>query len=208
MSAQEKNDYFIPADYYTFNSENGSVQTKDGQFILMAPDVLLGSLAVKIREAIPNAEDLFYDVGKMWGAELFNQFNKILVDLYPDISHSSELDMEIFLEHLNSLVSTFGWGTFSLEPNNDLLFIKTPSPPYADVSENAGTLYCQLFAGFLAGLFTTLAGNELECVDIDLTAPSTFLYLLTDDETAATVKALKQQGLGRAELLAKLGAGA
>jgi uncharacterized protein len=208
MSTQSKNDYFLPAEYFTFTSEDGSVQTKDFQSVLIAPDNLLGSLASKVIEAVPDADSLFYNAGKMWGGKFFNQFDKILVGLYPEISHSSELDMEIFLDHLSSLIATLGWGTFSLEPDNDLLFIKTPNPPYVELSENSGWFYCRLFAGFLSGLFSVLAGNNLECVDIDLSAPSAFLYLLTDEETAATVKSLKQQGLGRAELLAKLGAGA
>jgi hypothetical protein len=175
--------HFQPQGYLRFDLGQGQVSTPDKRRHLVVPAEVLKSMTT---------DDDLHDAARRWGEEQGASLAKLAgADVL-------EQPPETFVTEISHFLATLGWGWCEVESWGGVLFVVVQQAP-------RGTAVAGILRGFLAGAFSTVSGERLECVAIAEDGRTRFL--LTGPENAGEIRAWVEAGATAGEVVGRMMAG-
>lgn len=111
----------------------------------------------------------------------------------------------LFTNHLAAM----GWGNFELKRRDDFLFVDLYDSFVVESlksNEKTATTVCDLYAGFLAGIFSRISNMQLACLEITcmIEGYEFCSFLLDNEETIGQLKETISHGMTPLEAFQKL----
>jgi predicted hydrocarbon binding protein len=196
------------ADASDFVARDGVLRDGGGNEVVAWPRELLRALHATLKaECGPARESILREAGKTWGRSLAQRIRRDLTAY-----HTIPLNNQPTAQVQASLSSAFarnGWGRVEFafaRHEQGLIEITVTNGPSTAWSDSATPAGDHLLTGILAGLFSELAGAELNCLQTDYevvgAAPARFIVSLP--QRLARVADIALQGQPHASVIAAL----
>jgi len=163
-----KHAHYSFEDFFAFDNNNGTiVDWNKERNILVSEDFIIGLIEGLEEEVGSAASVVMYNIGKEWGtrdAQFFqNWFSK---------EYNYNLETLNFLYLLEAWwwpFTTQGWGNWEVdlsEQKNGFMFVNIFDSAVARTLGDVGKPVCHIYAGLLAGFFSSLVKKDLNCIEI------------------------------------------
>ncbi len=168
-SYPQKHDHFCLEDFF-LHTDTGSIQDwNEGRNILTSEDFIIG-LIEGLEEEVGNASGMvMYQIGKQWGFRDAAFFEKWFKNEYTYATDLTVLNLSFVLEAWWWPFTTQGWGNWDIdlsEQKNGFMFVNIYDSAVARTLGDVGKPVCHIYAGLMAGFFTSLINKQLCCIEI------------------------------------------
>lgn len=166
----KKHDHFALDEFFYFDTQSGSITDWNrSRNILTSEDFIIG-LIEGLEEEVGNASGVvMYQIGKQWGFRDADFFKKWFQDEYEYDTPLGEMNIAYVLEAWWWPFTTQGWGNWDIdlsEQKNGFMFVNIYDSAVARTLGDVGKPVCHIYAGLMAGFFSTLIQKELSCIEI------------------------------------------
>lgn len=163
-----KHAHFSVDDFFHFKTEEGTiVDWNQERNILASEDFIIG-LIEGLEEEVGGASGLvMYNIGRTWGKKDAIFFKSWFEKEYG--YNMSKMNLSYVLEAWWWPFTTQGWGNWSVdlsEQKNGFMFVNIFDSVVARTLGDVGKPVCHIYAGLLAGFFSTLVQKPLNCIEI------------------------------------------
>lgn len=155
-------------DFFAFNNNTGSIiDWNKERNILVSEDFIIGLIEGLEEEVGSAASVVMYRIGKEWGDRDAQFFHKWFSEEY-----NYTIENMNFLYVLEAWWWPFtsqGWGNWEVdmsEQKNGFMFVNIFDSVVARTLGDVGKPVCHIYAGLLAGFFSTLVKKPLNCIEI------------------------------------------
>lgn len=165
-------DQHLPGNYFAYDVyvrgdlELGLLENRRGDRLLAVPETLIEAMYAGLEQETGSAARLvLFNCGKWWGKNFYVRFCEEISEYYGKTI--AQLEMVEFIQCLQQLWKTTGWGNFYFDQNYypyGFIVIKTQNSPYTEKAPKWNRPVCFLEAGILCAFFSQLTGRELDCV--------------------------------------------
>ncbi len=160
--------YFAPDVYVRGDLELGLLENRRGDRLLALPETLIQAIYSGLEAETGQASRLvLFNCGRWWGKNFYVRFCEEVSEYYN--TPIAQMEMVEFLQCLQQLWKTHGWGTFELDNSyyqKGFLIIQIRNSPFAQLAPKGTQPVCFLEAGILSSFFSQLTGRDLHCVQI------------------------------------------
>ncbi|MBY0526792.1 MAG: hypothetical protein K2R98_25595 [Gemmataceae bacterium] len=206
--SQMRGNFYAESSYVQTDVLKGVTRNRAGtRMVCLTEDFLHGFRRAIQDECGPAAETVFRTCGRKWGMTFAQRFEKEMAEFYG--KPVSEFMLALFQACLVELFSHNGWGKVTLDVSRHeegLLIVTLDNAIFASMVKKADKPVDALMAGILAGFFSRLSGQELDCVQTTCKAcgadASRFIIGLTP--RLAPVEAWVANGKSHVEIIAQL----
>jgi predicted hydrocarbon binding protein len=157
---------YAESTYLRTEPARGVTRTRMGtRMCALTADFLHGFRRAITDECGPAADTVFRSIGRKWGVLYARRFKKEVSEFYG--KPLDEFSMALFQACLVEMFSHHGWGKVSLDLSRHtqgLFVVETAEPLFASLVERADRPVDTLMTGILAGFFSEISGQELDCV--------------------------------------------
>lgn len=157
--------YFAEGLYASTDVIKGVTRNRAGtRIIALSEDFLLGMRRVLIDECGAAADSVAHSIGKKWGRLFAQRFSREMNDYYG--RPINEFPLAVFHACLIELFSHHGWGRIRLEwerKDVGIIGVAVDSALMSTLVRDAAAPVDAMLAGVLAGFFSDLSGEDLEC---------------------------------------------
>jgi uncharacterized protein len=203
--------YYAEGRYCHTDVRRGVTRTRAGNRICcLTADFLVGFRKAIADETGPAADTVFRSCGRKWGGFVAKRFDAEMTEFLG--RPVRDLALAKFQAHLTELFSHHGWGKVTLDlsrHDQGLIVVGVSDPIFAAIlkpDEKPTQPVDSLMAGILAGLFTELFGQDLDCYQTKCKAlghgDSVFVVGLTS--RLAGVPAWQEAGKAHDQILREL----
>ncbi|WP_013320493.1 V4R domain-containing protein [Gloeothece verrucosa] len=166
----KKHDHFGLDEFFYFNTESGSITDWNRcRNILTSEDFIIG-LIEGLEEEVGNASGVvMYQIGKQWGLRDAEFFKGWFDEEYEYDMPLSDMNISYVLEAWWWPFTTQGWGNWDIdlsEQKNGFMFVNIYDSAVARTLGDVGKPVCHIYAGLMAGFFSSLIQKELSCIEI------------------------------------------
>lgn len=167
--------YFAETSYIKTCVDAGVARNRAGvRICTLTSDFMLGLRNAMIHECGQAADEVFRTCGRRWGTQVAKRFRSEIGRYYA--RPFEDLSMAVFDACLQQLFSHHGWGKvrvdYSLQ-NKGVLSVVLANPIYGSLSTSTEPVGDPLMAGMLAGFFSEIGGEQLDCVQTETVAGET-----------------------------------
>ncbi len=160
--------YFAEGVYAKTDVRRGVTRNRAGaRLVYLTSDFLTGFRRAILDECGPAADVVFKTCGRKWGGFLAKQFDRELSAFLGQAVR--DLPMAKFQACLADLFSHHGWGLVKVDFQQHaqgLILVTIPMPIFAEIAlrdQSPEGMVDSLTAGLMAGLFSELFGQDLDC---------------------------------------------
>lgn len=148
-------------------------------------------------------ENQLASIGKSWGKEFYIQLqDRIQQNPSDNIHKPQDYLKDEFVEHLNSCFSYSGLGQFRISEGHKFYVISLNNPAILYIEKSA--MYIPLFAGFFAGLFSSVAAKELDCAPLTTSnRQDQILFALSLPSVVGEIRELQKSGKSESDILSQ-----
>lgn len=161
-----RGNFYAESTYLHTDPARGVTRNRAGtRIVALTADFLHGFRRAIMDECGPAAETVFRSIGRRWGALFARRFEKEMTEFYGKPLRGFML--ALFQACLVELFSHHGWGRVSLDLSRHaqgLILVDLREPIFAGLVKDSDRPVDVLMAGILAGFFSHLSGQELDCV--------------------------------------------
>jgi len=203
-----RGNYYAESSYCRTDICKGVTRNRSGtRLIALSQDFLLGFRRAIADECGPAAEVVFKTCGKKWGTMCAQRFEKELGEFYG--KPVREFMFTLFHACLEALFNHHGWGKVKVDLSRHeqgLLVVDLEGAVMADLVEQADQPVDTLMAGILAGFFSHLSGQDLDCVQTQCLAcgAASSKFIIGLGSRLAPVGAWVNQGKSHADVVNQL----
>jgi predicted hydrocarbon binding protein len=203
-----RGNYFAETEYLDQDLNSGTLRNRAGARMLALTDECFIALHnVMADEFGARSEGVLKAFGGDWGRQAAQQF--VAETARHHDRASTELPLAVFSADLTAAFLHHGWGRFQFDfgrYSHGIIGVDVHEPFVGSVVKSAGRLVEPLLAGFLAGMFSQLAGITLECLQTECRANGAAVsrFLLTVPERLAAVTPLTLEQKPHGEIVAAL----
>lgn len=166
----KKHDHYTLEDFFHFDTKNGDITDwNESRNILVTEDFIVG-LIEGLEEEVGSASSVvMYNIGKAWGirdAEFFDQWFQKEYE-YPQ--NPKDMNLLYVLEAWWWPFTTQGWGNWDVdlsEQKNGFMFVNIFDSAVARTLGDVGKPVCHIYAGLMAGFFSSFIKKQLNCIEI------------------------------------------
>lgn len=198
--------YFGGRDYVKTDVRRGVARNRGGTRILsLTSDFLIGLRNALVFECGKAADVVMKSAGKRWGKSFATRLGKELGPYYG--MALEDMPLAVFTGCLVESFNAHGLGKLTVDVSlyDKGVFVCTvENPMYAGLQDTGGQPADPLLAGILAGVFSQLAGRELDCVQTQCQncgAPDS-RFVISLEDRLALVEKWRNEGRSHAELVA------
>jgi predicted hydrocarbon binding protein len=199
---------FYADGYCQTDVKRGVTRNRVGTRLLcLTTDFLVGFRRAIQDETGPSADLVFKTCGRKWGGFVAKRFDEEMAGFTG--KSLRDLSLAQFQSHLVDMFAEHGWGKVRLDltrHNQGLVVVSIEEPIYAAIAGKSDTPVESLTAGLLAGFFSAVFEQDLDCVQTRCVAcghtEATFLVALTS--RLAGVPNLQKSGKGHEQILKEL----
>jgi predicted hydrocarbon binding protein len=166
----QKHHHYCLEDFFLFDTENGSINDwNDCRNALTSEDFIIGLIEGLEAEVGSASGVVMYQIGKQWG---FKDADFFLNWFYKEFEYEAklhQLNLAYVLEAWWWPFTSQGWGNWDVdmsEQKNGFMFVNIYDSAVARTLGDVGKPVCHLYAGLLAGFFTSLVKKPLNCIEI------------------------------------------
>ncbi len=200
--------FFARGDYLRTDVVRGVARNRMGtRMVSLTCDFLLGFRRALEDECGPAASTVLASCGRKWGVLLAKRFAKEMGEFYQQ--PLQEMSLPMLQGCLVEMFSQNGFGKLRLDldrHDRGLILVEVGNAFMADVVEQADRPVDTLLAGILAGFFSHLSGQNLDCVQTDCQAcgadASRFIIALA--ERMVDVSQWRDEGRSHEDILTAL----
>ncbi len=161
--------YFERKNYLEADPYTGTLTTPDSRRMIALPqDLILGLHQTLVEETGRAWPIVIYRCGRKWGERMVETWRDEWRDFY-GVSFN-EAEYAVFEHWLRRLFAHNGWGELTLDferQSQGLLEFRLEQSVLVSVLESMeASRVCDLFAGIFAALASSLAGRELEAIEL------------------------------------------
>jgi predicted hydrocarbon binding protein len=175
--------------------------------LCLTTDFLVGFRRAIQDETGPSADLVLKTCGRKWGGFVAKRFDQEMTEFTGKTLRDFTLAQ--FQSHLIDMFAEHGWGKIRLDltrHNQGLIVVTIEEPIYAAITGKSDKPVESLTAGLLAGLFSSVFEQDLDCVQTQCVAcghkETTFLVGLTS--RLAGVPNLQESGKSHEQILKEL----
>jgi predicted hydrocarbon binding protein len=205
-----RGNYYSSREYLSTDVKTGVTRNRAGtRMICLTRDFLLGLRTALVTECGPAADTVFKTCGRTWGGQFARRFEKELSEYYG--MSLSDFALGMFQACLAEAFGRHGWGRLTVDfsrHEQGLIVADLEGAVYAELVETADRPVESLTAGILAGVFSHLSGQDLDCVQTACKAcgaPSS-RFVLGLKARIEPAEAMVAAGKGHDEIVAALAA--
>lgn len=166
----KKHDHYCLEDFFHFDTRSGSViDWNECRNMLASEDFIIG-LIEGLEEEVGSASGMvMYQIGKHWGFRDAEFFQKWFQDEYQHGAPLTQMNLAYVLEAWWWPFTSQGWGNWDIdmtEQKNGFMFVNIYDSAVARTLGDVGKPVCHIYAGLMAGFFTSLIKKQLGCIEI------------------------------------------
>jgi len=166
----EKHHHYGLEDFFAFHTASGTiVDWNDCRNALASEDFIIG-LIEGLEAEVGNASGVvMYQIGRQWGLKDAAFFRKWFMEEYQYEKELHQLNLAYVLEAWWWPFTSQGWGNWSVdmdEQKNGFMFINIYDSAVARTLGDVGKPVCHIYAGLMAGFFSSLVKKSLSCIEI------------------------------------------
>lgn len=166
----KKHDHYSQEDFFSFNSERGDIiDWNNSRNILVTEDFIIGLIEGLEEEVGPASSVVMYNIGKEWGIRDAKFFEKWFQEEYKYETDPHDMNLLYVLEAWWWPFTTQGWGNWDVdlsEQKNGFMFVNIFDSAVARTLGDVGKPVCHIYAGLMAGFFSTFIKKQLNCIEI------------------------------------------
>lgn len=166
--------YFAESTYLQTDVATGVTRNRAGTRICtLTSDFMLGLRNAMIHECGQASDEVFRTCGRRWGKQVASRFRAEMSQYYG--RPLEELSMATFTASLIQLFSHHGWGLLRLDYalyDKGILVVGITNAIYSSLVSSTEGIAEPLMAGMLAGLFSEISGEDLDCVQTQVAKQS------------------------------------
>jgi hypothetical protein len=162
--------HFCLADFFAFHNDKGTISDwNDARNILVTEDFIIG-LIQGLEEEIGTASPvIMYNIGKEWGNRDAKFFKSWFEKEYAYEKGINQYHLLYVLEAWWWPFISQGWGNWDVDlsdQKNGFIFVNIFDSAVARTLGDVGKPVCHIYAGLMAGFFSTLTQNDLNCIEV------------------------------------------
>ncbi len=165
-----KHDHYSQQDFFSFNSDRGDIYDwNNARNILVTEDFIIGLIEGLEEEVGPASGLVMYNIGKEWGIRDAIFFEKWFQNEYKYSTDIHDMNLLYVLEAWWWPFTTQGWGNWDVdlsEQKNGFMFVNIFDSAVARTLGDVGKPVCHIYAGLMAGFFSTFIKKQLNCIEI------------------------------------------
>lgn len=165
-----KHDHYSQQDFFSFNSDRGDIYDwNNARNILVTEDFIIGLIEGLEEEVGPASGLVMYNIGKEWGIRDAIFFEKWFQNEYQYPTDIHDMNLLYVLEAWWWPFTTQGWGNWDVdlsEQKNGFMFVNIFDSAVARTLGDVGKPVCHIYAGLMAGFFSTFIKKQLNCIEI------------------------------------------
>jgi len=166
----QKHAHYSLEQFFRFDQEIGAIADwNESRNILVTEDFIIG-LIEGLEEEVGNASTyVMYQIGKEWGKRDAKFFQKWFETEYQYEKKIHEINLLYVLEAWWWPFTTQGWGNWDVdmsEQKNGFMFVNIFDSAVARTLGDVGKPVCHIYAGLMAGFFSSLIKKDLNCIEI------------------------------------------
>jgi predicted hydrocarbon binding protein len=166
----QKHHHYCLEDFLSFDSDRGTITDwNESRNVLTSEDFIIG-LIEGLEEEVGSASGVvMYQIGKQWGLQDADFFRKWFLNEYQYGRELSQLNLAYVLEAWWWPFTSQGWGNWDVdmsEQKNGFMFVNIYDSAVARTLGDVGKPVCHIYAGLLAGFFSSLVNKSLNCIEI------------------------------------------
>lgn len=166
----QKHHHYCLEDFFSFHTKSGAITDwNECRNVLASEDFIIG-LIEGLEEEVGSASGVvMYQIGKQWGLKDADFFRQWFLDEYQYGLELSQLNLAYVLEAWWWPFTSQGWGNWDVdmsEQKNGFMFVNIYDSAVARTLGDVGKPVCHIYAGLLAGFFSSLVNKYLNCIEI------------------------------------------
>lgn len=166
----KKHDHYSLEDFFSFNPQRGDiVDWNESRNILVTEDFIIGLIEGLEEEVGPASAVVMYNIGKEWGIRDAKFFEQWFMNEYKYPDKITEMNLLYTLEAWWWPFTSQGWGNWDVdlsEQKNGFMFVNIFDSAVARTLGDVGKPVCHIYAGLMAGFFSTFIKKDLNCIEI------------------------------------------
>ncbi len=198
-------DFLLPEDYIRYSPVTAEIRGFQDSRLIVFDRRWFQAADAMIRGRFPQKADAIWTkTGLQWGRHTYALLEQLAQTVFPSLNQIQDLAMEEFQTLFTNHIAVMGWGNFELKRRDNFLFVDLYDSLIADYRKEEAAqkkpvnhTVCHLYAGFFAGIFSSLSNMELACLEITCQASGYehCSFLLDNPETVGMVEHRVQAGL-------------
>jgi uncharacterized protein len=200
-----RGNYFAENGYVAQDLKSGTMHNRAGSRMLVLTDDFLVSLHNTLEAELGGrAAPVLKAAARDWGRRAAEQFSAEMEKHYG--KSLADLPLGLFAADLSEAFRHHGWGLFRINFNQyaqGVVSIEVQNPLLGATVKPSRRPVEGLLAGFLAGMFSFIAGVELDCVQTDCQACGTgeSRFVLTIPQRLSVLDGRTPNGRGHVEVM-------
>ncbi len=166
----QKHAHYTVGDFFNFDTNKGSITDwNESRNVLVSEEFIIG-LIEGLEEEVGSASSVvMYNIGKAWGVRDAKFFEKWFEQEFQYEKTIHEINLLYVLEAWWWPFTAQGWGNWDVdlsEQKNGFMFVNIFDSAVARTLGDVGKPVCHIYAGLLAGFFSTFINKNLNCIEI------------------------------------------
>ncbi|MBR8827937.1 MAG: 4-vinyl reductase [Gomphosphaeria aponina SAG 52.96 = DSM 107014] len=166
----QKHAHYSLEQFFRFDNQTGAIADwNECRNILVTEDFIIG-LIEGLEEEVGSASTyVMYQIGKEWGYRDAKFFQQWFEKEYKYDKKLYEINLIYVLEAWWWPFTSQGWGNWDVdlsEQKNGFMFVNIFDSAVARTLGDVGKPVCHIYAGLMAGFFSSLVKKELDCIEI------------------------------------------
>ncbi|MCU0654014.1 MAG: XylR N-terminal domain-containing protein [Polyangiaceae bacterium] len=203
-----KHNIYNLEDFYQFDPERGTIQTRNAQRAVMVSEDFIAGLIAGLDEEVGDAAAVvLYKCGYQWGVADMKKF---------EATFAREFGQDMQATHINMVMETWwwplqtmGWGSWEVDlskGDQGIVVVNLYDSAIAKTLGEVGKPVCYLYAGMFAGVMSHLARRPLSGIEIQCYAMgATYCRFVVGAESRINaVEFWLEEGASASDVLAKL----
>ncbi|MEG3438161.1 V4R domain-containing protein [Pannus brasiliensis CCIBt3594] len=166
----KKHHHYCIEDFFAFDTRHGSiVDWNECRNVLTSEDFIIGLIEGLEAEVGSASGVVMYQIGKQWGLKDADFFRHWFYQEYEYKQELHKLNLAYVLEAWWWPFTSQGWGNWDVdmsEQKNGFMFVNIYDSAVARTLGDVGKPVCHIYAGLLAGFFSSLVKKPLNCIEI------------------------------------------
>ncbi|MBR8830144.1 MAG: hypothetical protein N5P05_002802 [Chroococcopsis gigantea SAG 12.99] len=166
----KKHHHYCLEDFFSFHTKTGTVTDWNNcRNAFTSEDFIIG-LIEGLEEEVGDASGVvMYQIGKQWGLKDADFFRQWFLSEYEYGVGLNQINLAYVLEAWWWPFTSQGWGNWDVdmsEQKNGFMFVNIYDSAVARTLGDVGKPVCHIYAGLLAGFFSSLVAKPLNCIEI------------------------------------------
>jgi predicted hydrocarbon binding protein len=166
----EKHAHFSFDQFFSFNTQTGTITDwNESRNILAGEDFIIALIEGLEEEVGSSSGYVMYQIGKEWGVRDAKFFQDWFEKEYQYDKPLTEINLIYVLEAWWWPFTSQGWGNWEVdmsEQKNGFMFVNIFDSAVARTLGDVGKPVCHIYAGLMAGFFSSLIKKQLNCIEI------------------------------------------